>query len=65
MQQSQLMSWKNSEGNEIVIMITDRDNIGVVVHSDGLMSVGTVVDIDKMELRNFIGTVHIKSAAQE
>lgn len=59
------MSWKNSAGDEIVIMATDRENVGVIVHSDGLMSVGTIVDIDKMKLTNFIGTVHIKSAKEE
>ena len=59
------MSWKNNEGKEIVVMVTDKDNMGVVVHSDGLMSVGTIVEIDKMQLNNFIGTVHIKSAKEE
>lgn len=59
------MSWKNNEGKEIVVMATDRDNVGVVVHSDGLMAIGTIVDIDKMQLGNFVGTVHIKSSASE
>jgi predicted solute-binding protein len=62
LEQGQLVKWVNSENKEIVWMVTENVDSGVVIHSDNLMKVGTVSDLSKMnELQSFIGTVHIES----
>lgn len=59
-----LVKWVNKDQQEIVWMVTDMDNMGVVVHSDGLMEIGTLTNLDEQEgLSSFIGTVHMSSAA--
>jgi hypothetical protein len=64
LEKSQLVRWKNAEGKEIIWMVTDNGSLGVVVHSDGLSSIGTtniLLDIDGLE--PFIGTVNLVSKA--
>ena len=64
LEQSKLVQWKSTEGKEIVWMVTDKENIGVVVHSDGLSSVGTTNDLSKIDnLQPFVGTVNMVSSA--
>lgn len=64
LEQSKLVQWKSIEGKEIVWIVTDKENIGVVVHSDGLSSVGTTNDLSKVDnLQPFVGTVNIVSSA--
>lgn len=66
LEKSKLVQWKNSEGQEIVWLITDKENIGVVVHSDGLSSVGTTNDLSTINnLQPFVGTVNIVSSANK
>jgi len=64
LEKSKLVQWKNSEGKQIVWMVTDKENIGVVVHSDGLTSIGTTNDLSTItNLEPFVGTVNIVSSA--
>ena len=64
LEKGQLVKWVNKEEQEIVWMVTDQANVGVVIHSDGLMEVGTLTNLDEQDgLRSFIGTVHMSSAA--
>jgi len=64
LEQSKLVKWNSSDDKEIVWLITDKENIGIVVHSDGLSSVGTTNDLSKItNLQPFIGTVNIVSSA--
>jgi hypothetical protein len=63
-EKSKVVQWKNTEGEKIVWLVTDMDNIGVVVHSDNLSSVGTTSDLSNIDgLEPFIGTVNISSKA--
>lgn len=57
--QGKLYVWKNNENKEIVVMITDTGK-GVVVHSDNLISIGTMIDVD-ISYNPFVGTVNIVS----
>jgi hypothetical protein len=62
LEQGQLVKWVNLEDKEIVWMVTQDVNQGVVVHSDELVKVGTLNDLSEVEnLQRFIGTVHIVS----
>lgn len=65
MKQGELKVWRNIDKQEIVVLVTDKDNLGVVVHSDNLVSVGTTVQLDSMELSAFIGKVHMNSEASK
>ena len=65
MKQGELKVWRNIDKQEIVILVTDKDNLGVVVHSDNLISVGTIIQLDSMELYAFIGQVHMNSEASK
>ena len=64
LEKSKLIQWRNSEGKQIVWIVTDKENIGVVVHSDGLTSVGTTNDLSTINnLEPFVGTVNMVSSA--
>ena len=64
LEKSKLVQWKNSEGKQIVWMVTDKQNLGVVVHSDGLSSLGTTDDLSSItNLEPYIGTINIVSTA--
>ena len=60
-----LVRWENEDEKEIVWMMTDKQNVGIVVHSDNLMKVGTLTNIKNYIVKPFIGTVNIVSAAKE
>jgi hypothetical protein len=60
-----LVKWENEDKKEIVWMMTDQQHIGVVVHSDNLIKVGTMTNLKDYILKPFIGTVNIHSAAKE
>jgi len=63
-QQGSLIKWVNSDNQETVWMITEKENTGVVVHSEGILSIGTLTDLSKQNnLSSFIGTVHMSSEA--
>ena len=60
-----LVKWENEDKKEIVWMMTDRLHEGMVIHSDNLMKVGTMTNLKDYNLKPFIGTVNIVSAAKE
>ena len=61
MNQGKLVKWVNSEGRQIIWMMTDNRGEGVVIHSDNLLSVGTTTNLANFETEPFIGIVHVKS----
>ena len=62
LEQGKVVKWENSNNKQIVFLVTDKDNTGVVIHSDSLMSVGTIADLtDYTDITPFVGTVHISS----
>lgn len=61
MQQGEILVWANENKEQIIIMVTNQENSGVVIHSDGLVDIGTVVPLDSMKLSSFIGTINIVS----
>jgi hypothetical protein len=61
-EQGKVVKWENNNKKQIVFLVTDKDNIGVVIHSDSLLSVGTIADLsDYEDIASFVGTVHVKS----
>lgn len=60
-----LVKWQNEDDKEIVWMMTDKQYIGVVVHSDNLMKVGTLTNLKDYIIKPFIGTVNIHSEVKE
>jgi hypothetical protein len=61
-EQGKIVKWENKEKKQIVFLVTDKNNTGVVIHSDSLLSVGTVAELtDYTDITPFVGTVHIKS----
>lgn len=65
-EKGKLVKWVSSDKKEIVWIVNERGNEGVVIHSDGLMSVGTVTNLEEIKnIESFIGTVNIVSKAKE
>lgn len=61
-----LVKWENSEKKQIVWMVIDDGQRGVVIHSDGLVSIGTLNTLNAFnDLTPFIGTVHVESKSKE
>ena len=54
-----LYVWENNSKQQIVVMNTE-DNKYIVVHSDGLVSFGSYMNIDN-NFKPFIGTVNMVS----
>ena len=62
LEQGKVVKWENNNNKQIVFLVTDKSNTGVVIHSDSLMSVGTIVDLsDYTDITPFVGTVHMTS----
>lgn len=61
-----LVQWINDEGRQTVWMITEDGKTGVVLHSEGVVQVGSLMDLSKQaNLTSFIGTVNLTSSAKE
>jgi len=58
----QLVQWVNQHKQQIVWMICDDNTKGVVVHSDGLLSIGTISNIVDYPITSFIGTLTMNSS---
>lgn len=65
LEQGSIVHWKNKLNQQIIWMVTDQENTGVVIHSDNLLSVGTLTDLTGQQLYPFIGNVNINSQARE
>jgi hypothetical protein len=63
-EQGKVVKWENKSKAQIVFLITNKIGEGVVIHSDSLISVGTLVNLNDYDgLLPFVGAVHIKSEA--
>jgi hypothetical protein len=63
LEQGKIIKWENSSKQEIIWMVCDDTTKGVVIHSDNLISVGTITDnIEIYDVKPFIGAVNISSA---
>jgi hypothetical protein len=61
-----LVKWENSEKKQIVWMVVDDGQRGVVIHSDGLVNLGTLNYLNTFtDLSPFVGTVHVESKSKE
>ena len=61
-----LLKWVNDDKKEIVWMVIDNGYDGVVIHSDNLLSIGTISNISTMDgIVPFVGTVNIVSKSKE
>lgn len=60
-QTGKIVFWKNKKNERIVIMLTDKENVGVVIHSDNLLAVGTIVDASDYNAGPYVGSVTINS----
>lgn len=63
LEQGKLVKWENAEKQQIIWMVTNEPGVGVVVHSDNLLAVGTATDLTTENLMPFIGNVNISSKA--
>ena len=64
LEQGSIVKWVSKDNKEIVMMVTNDPDIGIVIHSDNLVSVGTIQKLSEYEdyeLQPFVGTVHIVS----
>ena len=50
--QGQLVVYRNDKKDEIIIMINDKGYEGIVLHSDGLVSSGTTLKIQRSSFSN-------------
>lgn len=65
-EQGKLVRWLSKDNSEVVWMVTDDSPKGVVIHSDGLMRIGTISDLSVMDnIEPFVGTVNIVSQSKE
>lgn len=64
LEQGKIVKWENASKQQIIWMVCDDISKGVVIHSDNLISVGTITEnIQSYNLTPFVGTVNIASAA--
>ena len=61
--QGKIVKWVNKKNQQILWMVTEDTTKGIVLHSEGLLTVGAITDLSDIELTGFIGTVNISSAA--
>ncbi len=61
--QGDIIEWVNSESSQIVWMICEDSTTGIVIHSDGLIRIGTLTyNISELpNIKKFKGTVNINS----
>jgi hypothetical protein len=59
--QGKIVKWENKLKQQIIWMVIDDTSKGVVIHSEGLLSIGSICDLTGIELTAFAGTVNISS----
>jgi len=61
MEQSKIVEWDN-QSNQVLWMVTDKKNIGIVVHSeDSSVKLGATMKLNKLKLKPFVGGLTINS----
>jgi hypothetical protein len=64
LEQGKMVMWVNPSGKRIIWMVADDYKTGMVMHSDGLVSIGTLTDLTTTsDIVPFVGGVTINSAA--
>ena len=63
LKQGRLVKWENTEKQQIVWMVTEETGVGVVIHSDNLLAIGTVTDLTTETVTPFVGNINISSKA--
>lgn len=61
LEQSKIVEWKSEDGKKILWMITDQENVGVVIHSDDLVKLGTTTNLKDYSVSPFVGSITLKS----
>jgi hypothetical protein len=57
----QLVQWTNQYKQQMIWMVCDDTTKGVIIHSDGLLSIGTITELTNLPITSFIGNVNIAS----
>ena len=63
LEQGKLVMWENDEKKQVVWMVCEDETTGVVIHSDDLMKIGTLSQLDVNTIKPFAGTVNIVSTS--
>lgn len=63
LEQSKIVEWKSQDGKKVLWMITDQEDIGVVIHSDDLIKLGTTTNLKDYNVSPFVGSVTLNSDA--
>lgn len=64
LEQSKIVEWKNEDGKRILWMVTDQDDIGVVIFSDDLVKLGTTTSLSGYDVKHYVGTITVNSAPE-
>jgi hypothetical protein len=62
LEQGKVVVWENSQGQRVIWLVCDDTSKGVVIHSDDLVDVGTLSDLDSNNVKPFVGGVTITSS---
>jgi hypothetical protein len=62
LEQGKVVVWENSGGQRVIWLVCDDTTKGVVIHSDDLVEVGTLSDLDSNNVKPFVGSVTINSS---
>lgn len=62
LEQGKVVVWTNTQGQRVIWMVCDDTTKGVVIHSDDLVPVGTLSDLDEDNVKPFVGGVNINSS---
>lgn len=63
LKQGQIVKWENSNKQQILWMVTEDLTKGIVIHSDNILTIGSITDLSDFQLTSFVGTINISSAA--
>lgn len=64
LEQGKLVKWENNNKQQIVWMICNDTTKGVVIHSDNILSIGTITEnLISYNVTPFVGSVNIVSTA--
>ena len=63
LKQGQIVKWENSNKQQILWMVTEDLTKGIVIHSDNILTIGSITDLSEFQLTSFVGTINISSAA--
>lgn len=62
LEQGKVVMWSNPTGQRVIWMVCDDTSKGVVIHSDDLVELGTLSDLDPNNVVPFVGGITITSS---